>query len=218
MRTYANIKELNEKEAIRIPYIIQDFEERTTNTNFGRRYIEEDGHKQGVLVPYYYDCGAADNTVVLFLVENDRNIVYNFSDVYDRKAEDEYIRQGKIIAAVEVRCSISNKSYTEYPDMTPELFRNTFKEKLDAGYNERKIYRETVKDNCLIWNIECIRSVVELFQQYALQNIDDTKFIQGIASTLPEPVIFKSKKDYEIYSNNIELLSQTEKKYETVTL
>lgn len=215
MRTYANIKELNEKEARRIPFIIEDFESNNTDTEFGYRYVIADGKKTADRVPHYYTSGAADDTVVLFLVEND---IPESTSTDMRLFEDEFIKTGRIIAAVEVRCSIPYKTYVDYPDLTTELFRTTFKEKQDAGYGESKIYHDTVTDDCVIWNIECIHSVVQLYQQYALQNLDDTKFMHEITSTLPETHIFKSTKDYEIYSNNKERISGIENKFQALII
>lgn len=209
LRTYSNIMELNEKEAKKIPYIIYDFENNNPDTNFGYRYVllYEATEKQKYMVPYYFDCGAADDTVILFLVENDYTISYEFKDFHNRSSEDDCIRRGKIIAAVELRCSIPFVSYTDYPDLTPSLFRKTFKELLDSGKSETTVFKKTVQDHT-VWTRTIINDIVMLYQQYALQNLDDTKFMHEITSTLPQPAIFESTSGYEAYSEISEKIKQ----------
>lgn len=206
LRTYSNIMELNEKEAKKIPHIIYDFENNNPDTNFGYRYVMliEATEKQKYMVPYYFDCGAADDTVILFLVENDYGISYEF---HNRSSEDDCIRRGKIIAAVELGCCIPFISYMDYPDLTPSLFRKTFKELLDSGKPEMTVYKETVQDHT-VWKHTIINDIVLLYQQYALQNLDDTKFMHEITSTLPQPAIFESTSGYEAYSEISEKIKQ----------
>ena len=211
MRTYSNIMELNPEMANDIPYLISDFESNNSDTDFGYRYIELDEKKTDIGVIRYFTEHYADNTVILFLIENSND--NKFANDNKRLYEDELIKNGSLLAAVEMRCSVPFRTYMDYPQITPGLFRCSFKENQDAGLSESSIYKKTVSDN-IIWTSEATSSVVLLFQQYALQNIDDTKFMHEITTTLPEPIIFKSENDYNRYMEMMGEIKKVKKNYD----
>ena len=211
MRTYSNIMELNPEIANNIPRIISDFESNNSDTDFGHRYVELNEKKTDIGVLRYFSEHYADDSVILFLIENSKDT--KFADDNNRVYEDELIKNGFLLAAVEMRCSVPFRTYMDYPQITPGLFRCSFKENQEAGLNESAIYKNTVSDN-IIWTSEAIRSVVQLFQQYALQNIDDTKFMHEITTTLPEPVIFKSRNDYYKYTEMMGEIKEVKKNYD----
>ncbi len=220
MRPFYNVEELNHNNAEKINRII------FSNLEASGREVTIENSKKVISLNEYLNSSFGKDTIILFLVENE---MYSISE-YDnlnllseklkerepyatekRKVDDERIKQGNVIAAVEMIPSIygnemqfnfGERNHYKWTD-----FRNSVSEIINNGGTENSAYKNTVTDD--YWRYECCNTVIELFQQYAIKNLDDTYFIKSIISMLPQIFhIFKNIDDFEKYENNMEKVKE----------
>ena len=140
----------------------------------------------------------------------------------ERQKDDEYIAKGMLIGAVELKPSIFGTSY-HYTDGTSEEydwtdFRRSFGELIASGDSESGAYKDTVTDERRAWRMGCCDSVIELFQQYALKNLDDAYFMQKLVKDLPEFAVFKNADDCDKYEENEKKVNEFRKTLDWPTM
>jgi hypothetical protein len=86
------------------------------------------------------------------------------------------------------------------------------------GRSESSAYKDTVLDECVAWNISCCETVVALFQQYALNNLNDRHFMTTLVHGLPEFAVFKNADDFELYDENMKKVKNFKQTLEWPTM
>ena len=225
MRPYCNIAELNEKAAHDIPFIIEDWEHNNPSTDFMKRYVMEDGEKVVKFVGSNYFDEYGRDSIILFLMEHEYNPLRDGKVDKIRFDEDERIVSGRCIAAVEVKPSIYGCKFLKNDgtddideNSTWEVFRKRFGDLIKDGRSESSAYKETVLDECVAWNISCCDTVVALFQQYALNNLNDRHFMNTLVHGLPEFAVFKNADDFELYDENMKKVKNFKQTLEWPTM
>lgn len=210
MRPYYNIAELNEKAARDIPFIIGEWEFENPSTDFAKRHVMEDGEKVTKFVNSNYFDEYGRDSIILFLMEDEYNVLRDGKVDKIRFDEDTRIENGRCIAAVEVKPSIYGSKFLKGDgsddideNSTWEVFRKRFCELIDNGHTESSAFKDTVQDGCVAWNITCCETVVALFQQYALNNMNDKHFMTTLVHGLPDFAVFKSSEDFDLYEENL---------------
>lgn len=241
MRSLKDIRELNYSMASDIIHYINDNSELYTSNRF---IIDENGKTERIDIWRYFNDDYANDSIILFLVENDyaeiikkekptpgnesahklRKLLKETPEqlqernhresISKRQKDDDAIKSGRCIAAVEVRPSISTVEYTDSNSgkiYSWRDFRKSFNELISNKENtESYAYKHTTLDS-FSWRVACCETVVELFQQYALKNIDDSYFMSKLVENLPESVVFKNDEDYNTYEENEKKLDEFRK-------
>lgn len=236
MRPYNHIKELSSSVAREIISCLDD--DTYYYAGSPRYVLGENGEKVRKSVSQYFDAGYGDDSIILFLLENDpyafdkfdkcagldikankpketdeeRNARHNKEE---REEDDERIRCGKVIAAVEMSASCWGHEY-HYCDGTSEPFnwkdfRSSIAEHLNNGCSECGAFKSTIDDKHTKWQFECCEDVIELYKRYALKNLDDKRFMKNLVKDLPEFALFKNADDFEKYEDNMDKIHELEK-------
>lgn len=213
MRPYNQIKEMNSSIARDILHLIDD----DSLLNSSPRYILNDkGEKVLKCVREYFDAGYGDDTIILFLVENEKETKDEIKEkefgnhkhelvskpteddesrqkrlTREAKEKDEKsIRNGRVVSAVEMNASVYLREYHycdgRSEDFNWKDFRKGIAEQLNNGESECGAYKNTVQER-IAWTTDCIEDVVELFKKYAFTHLDDRQFITKLVSSFNFP-------------------------------
>ena len=236
MRPYNHIKELSQSVAREIISCLDD--DTFHYTGSPRYVLGENGEEVRKTVSQYFDAGYGDDSIILFLLENEPYAFDKFDECAggnikaskhketaeernarrnkeEREEDDERIRCGKVIAAVEMSASCWGHEY-HYCDGTSETFnwkdfRSSIAEHLNNGCSECGAFKNTIDNDHTKWQFECCEDVIELYKRYALKNLDDKRFMKNLVKDLPEFALFKNADDFEKYEENMDKVQELKK-------
>jgi hypothetical protein len=207
--------------ATELARLINDWSHENPSAEFYRFVETPEGDKKRVVCDSdYFDSAAGSDSLILFLVQNEYSSTHLDKAEKSRKDSDEEIITGRAIAAVELEPSIYGTTYHSTFDnklYSWEKFREEFKTRFTEDAKENATFKDVI-EKYSGWTSGSCTSVVQLFQQYALDNLDDRHFYESLGRNLPEFAIFRTADDYEQYYENEKKMKEFESTLPKVSL